>query len=355
MIRRYLGDYSGFKCTADKCPDSCCKGWEIGIDDESIDMYKFMADSGHDFFNERVDFEQACFKQDKKGDCACLRPDGLCQLQMDYGQKYLCATCDLFPRHIEEFPEVREYSLSASCPEVALSMVRMRELMDYEEKSDESVDADEYEDFNQDLYNLLLVCRHRILAVLREEDLPLLDRYSTILYFMEKVQGDIDMGLYPMEDLDQYLSDARAYKLALSFEDKKRIAGLIFEMDPLDETFVARLSEGFGKLFSSQENFDNSFEAFMNDHQTIHTTITNLSIYFIFTYFCGAVYDDYVLAQARAGIFHSLVILLIWVSMSDNGQIGQEDMAYFLYKYCRELENCTENIMLIEHFMDEID
>ena len=32
--------YSGFKCKADKCNHSCCKGWEIDIDEDTLGYYK---------------------------------------------------------------------------------------------------------------------------------------------------------------------------------------------------------------------------------------------------------------------------------------------------------------------------
>ena len=29
-----------FKCKADACTDNCCIGWEIGIDEKTLDFYK---------------------------------------------------------------------------------------------------------------------------------------------------------------------------------------------------------------------------------------------------------------------------------------------------------------------------
>ena len=34
--------YDDFKCIADNCTDSCCVGWEINIDNETMDIYKNM-------------------------------------------------------------------------------------------------------------------------------------------------------------------------------------------------------------------------------------------------------------------------------------------------------------------------
>ena len=32
--------YKEFKCIADKCPDTCCAGWKIMIDDKSLEKYR---------------------------------------------------------------------------------------------------------------------------------------------------------------------------------------------------------------------------------------------------------------------------------------------------------------------------
>ena len=37
MVPHY---YKDFKCTASKCTDTCCAGWEIIIDDETYKNYK---------------------------------------------------------------------------------------------------------------------------------------------------------------------------------------------------------------------------------------------------------------------------------------------------------------------------
>ena len=41
-----------FKCTADKCQDTCCAGWQIMIDDASIEKYKKIK-SDYILFEER--------------------------------------------------------------------------------------------------------------------------------------------------------------------------------------------------------------------------------------------------------------------------------------------------------------
>ena len=40
-MKLYAPDYyTKFACIADKCQHSCCIGWEIDIDDDTIEYYK---------------------------------------------------------------------------------------------------------------------------------------------------------------------------------------------------------------------------------------------------------------------------------------------------------------------------
>ena len=39
--------YKKFKCIADKCEHSCCIGWEIDIDEETLEKYEKLETGMH--------------------------------------------------------------------------------------------------------------------------------------------------------------------------------------------------------------------------------------------------------------------------------------------------------------------
>ena len=49
--------FDEFKCIANKCTDSCCVGWEINIDDETIDVYKNMQTTFGEKIRENITLE----------------------------------------------------------------------------------------------------------------------------------------------------------------------------------------------------------------------------------------------------------------------------------------------------------
>lgn len=110
--------YERFVCSADKCPDTCCAGWEICIDDETLSFYKGV--SG--VFGERLrasiasdDDGEAVFRQ-KNGRCPFLNDENLCDIHIALGEAHTCEVCREHPRFTEIYDGFTEKSLSVSCP-----------------------------------------------------------------------------------------------------------------------------------------------------------------------------------------------------------------------------------------------
>ena len=118
--------YDAFHCTASACRDTCCAGWQIMIDEESLDRYgKEKGEFGTRLRNS-IDWEEECFYQNDRR-CAFLNEKNLCDLYKALGPDALCDTCRMYPRHTEEYEGLRELSLSLSCPEAAKMILSCQE------------------------------------------------------------------------------------------------------------------------------------------------------------------------------------------------------------------------------------
>ena len=71
--------YDSFKCRAGECTDSCCIGWEIDIDDETMRKYENENDSLSVKLNRFTDREKQCFILTEDDRCPFLKSDGLCE------------------------------------------------------------------------------------------------------------------------------------------------------------------------------------------------------------------------------------------------------------------------------------
>ena len=71
--------YQDFVCTADKCPDTCCAGWQIFIDEESLETYsRVKGDFGIRLLNS-IDWSVGAFEQYEKR-CSFLNEKNLCDI-----------------------------------------------------------------------------------------------------------------------------------------------------------------------------------------------------------------------------------------------------------------------------------
>ena len=50
--------YKDFECIADRCRHSCCKGWEIDIDDVTLSHYESIKGDFGKRLKENISFEQ---------------------------------------------------------------------------------------------------------------------------------------------------------------------------------------------------------------------------------------------------------------------------------------------------------
>lgn len=115
------GYYSTFRCIADKCPDSCCKEWEVEVDDSAAQAYRSLPGDLGDRLRQvlRDDPEWGTVMTIENGRCPMWRSDGLCRIQAELGHDALCKTCREFPRLRHDYGSFAELGLELSCPEAA--------------------------------------------------------------------------------------------------------------------------------------------------------------------------------------------------------------------------------------------
>ena len=68
--------YDKFICTAGDCPDTCCAGWQIMIDEESLERYENEPGEFGKILRNSIDWEEECFYQNNRR-CAFLNDENL--------------------------------------------------------------------------------------------------------------------------------------------------------------------------------------------------------------------------------------------------------------------------------------
>lgn len=187
MLMRKPDYYDSFQCLMGACPDTCCAAWDIVIDEDSAAFYRSLPGE----LGERI---RAAMVTDGDGDlcfcvegghCPLLTGDGLCSIQLEFGEERVCDTCRSHPRFIEEYGWFKEAALAASCP-AALDLILSRDPI----LTETEVDEEDFvcEDVDEELLRALLPCRDRAFALLDRADLSWKERLAALLSFGSELQ-----------------------------------------------------------------------------------------------------------------------------------------------------------------------
>lgn len=360
--------YDDFICIADKCSDTCCSGWQIVINDEYLEKYKAGTEYPTINMKDYVDFKEKVFKQTDDRRCSFLRDDNLCKLCFEYGESALCKTCHLYPRHIEEFENVREETLSISCPEVARILLQRVSPVKFITK--ENDDEEEYEDFDFMFYSMLCDARDVILEILQNRSIPIDVRAGMVLGLCNDIDRRVSEGrLFSIEDLLDYVTSTDALnksieKISFFLNDSERVYKYmnrkfkkLFKLEPISYDWINLYTETEYTLYKKGEKFytekSKQFDEYMSKKDiSFDIQLEQILVYFIFTYFCGAVYDGEVYGKGKLCIYSAYYIkeLLKAAFIRNNGELSEEEIQDIVLRYSRELEHSDINLGRIEKF-----
>lgn len=104
--------YKEFHCKAGECLHTCCAGWVICIDDESLERF-----SKDPEVSDKI--EDGCFILREDGRCPFLRDDNLCEMIRKNGEGYLCEICHEHPRFYNRFDDHIEAGVGLVCEAAA--------------------------------------------------------------------------------------------------------------------------------------------------------------------------------------------------------------------------------------------
>ena len=369
---RYLKPhfYDQFVCTAGDCPDTCCAGWQIVIDEDSLERYGNEKSEFGKRLRNSIDWEEECFYQNNRR-CAFLNDENLCDLYKELGPDSLCDTCRLYPRHTEEYEGLRELSLSLSCPEAARIILSCKEPVRFlEEETDEE---DDFEEFDFMMFSQLEDTRDVLFRILQNRELPLQERMTAAEQLAEQYQICMEeQREYDIDDLlrkyekhleEGTLSECVAESLAEKGVDAasfhaydrqvKELAVLrgLERLRPewdtvLDGTEKALYQNGETAYQAICEEFHRTWGAAGERRAEWESIGEQLLMFFVYTYFCGAVYDDMVCSKMELALFSVRWIQEILVARwLENGKtLSMHDIEEISWRYAREVEHSDDNL-----------
>ena len=364
-----IPDYYGqFACTADKCEDTCCAGWQIVIDEKSLAKYKKVRGKFMFHMFRSINWKQKVFRQNKEKRCAFLNQENLCEMYKNLGKKSLCKTCRRYPRHIEEFEGVREITLSISCPEVARILMERTEpvkFLPYEKPKIE--EKEEFEDFDLFFYSMLGDARDKMIEILQNRTLTIKERIILVLGMAHDMQVRINkQEMFDCFFVIEKYSTQKAVDFVRTYIEKmnglyapKRLFQMLYELELLREDWELLLQETDAILYQNGvKNYDEirfAYETWKVEYAEVDIHMEQLLVYFLFTYFPGAVYDGEVFAKAQMAVYLTAMIEELWMARWFlNGKVLElEEMTELVYRFSREVEHSDENLKRVEQWMEK--
>ena len=368
--------YKEFSCIAGACPDTCCAGWQIVIDEKSLKKYQHLKGPFRNRLHNDINWKEHVFRQYNRR-CAFLNDDNLCDIYSEAGKRMLCDTCRKYPRHIEEFEGLREYSLSLSCPEAARILLCKKEKTHFQTAQVPS-EEENYEDFDYLLFTALEDTRDYLLEVIQNRQIPMRLRMWKLLAAASDFQLCLDRNeLFKWEEIrERHLASGfgeefttkiqkRMNQTASSHQLLKEMwQAFIPKMEVLRFGWHEFLKETLSTLYynAAEENtssansnplYQEHLADFSQAYPDWNIQEEQLLVYWIYTYFCGAVYDGEIFAKVKMAVVCTLLIHeLDMGAYLKNGRVFcLEDQIDICYRFSRELEHSDLNLNAFEDLL----
>lgn len=362
---RYLKPhyYDKFQCLASRCPDTCCAGWQIVIDEDSLEKYKKTKGAFGSRLRNSIDWQEGVFDQ-YDGRCSFLNEQNLCDIYQELGKDALCNTCRMYPRHVEEYDGLRELSLTLSCPAAAQMILGCKEKVQFLESFTE--EEDDFEEFDFLLFSQLEDVRDVIFKILQNRNLDLHNRIRAVCSLSEEFQTCIDEErAYDIDDLlSKYSENPNiSAQYEPSYESRLKEWALLNRLERLRPEWTDVLLDCREVLYSEgKEQYERicrefhcayGFESSQKESWSIMGE--QLMMFFIYTYFCGAVYDDMVISKTGIAVFSCTWIQeLVMARWMENGKkLDFADITEIAWRYAREVEHSDLNLEMLEEWLWE--
>lgn len=357
--------YDSFKCIAGDCTDTCCAGWEIVIDDETMEHYKKMTDVNGRYIMSNVDEKEGVYKRCNNR-CAFLDDNNLCQLIIRTGEENLCKTCDRYPRHFEEYGNLEEALISISCPIASKIIIDRKETDSFVCSTDNKKPATK--DVDKKLLNCLLDIRKEIYDILADRSESMSTRIKKVLAIGEWIQPYIyrferigknklvkkisDMllnkewitGYREFQDNSKYI---KHHKMIM-YEYMKMYTGLENINDKWPQMIESVMQTLYVDL--SEEEYirlKKEFDMYMKDREFEYE---HMMVYFIYAYFLGAVYDCNIQGMIKFSVVSTLIIKEMgfahWIT--HDKKLSVDEQVTYSYLYSRQVEHSDNNVLCLE-------
>ena len=277
--------YNTFKCIADKCKHSCCIGWEIDVDEATLEKYNNLQGDFSAKLKSNIEFsETPHFKLGANERCPFLNQNGLCDIITHLGEDMLCQICDDHPRFRNFYDDFVEIGLGLCCEAAAKIVLAQKDKTKL--------------NLTPEILQLPFISfREKIFDVLQDRSLPIDSRVDNML--------DLVNARLPVE-VDWY-----------------SVFDGLEKMDTAWDNYLLRIKNGI-----ETSVYNNSLD----------TAYEQLLVYLIFRHFTDCRYDG----RLKERVLFAALIYKVIKTMNTSNTV--EELIEISRIYSCEIEYSDENI-----------
>ncbi len=317
MINIKPSFYNDFKCIAGKCTDNCCIGWEIDIDDATLQKYNTLETEFGEKIREKITVSEDgsnCFKLCHNDRCPFLNDGNLCDIIINCGEDSICDICKEHPRFYNCYPNVTEIGLGLSCEEVCRLLIRKGFALT-EQQTRDVVKLTPSEEQEMLIYNKISYIRSKIFGIMAE-----------VGDYGDKIKRVISY----LEDETEEMSFVKT--------DKELISDYI-KTEPIDDEWTSYITELSGKL-SEILSFEKTI-VFTDEESKIYS---DLFCYILFRHLSKAVSDGEIMCRVCFAVESvRFIIISDLYTRFCKGEITEKDRIDNIKRWSKQVEYSEEN------------
>ena len=298
--------YTKFKCIADRCKHSCCIGWVIDVDPDTLAYYHSVTGPLGERLKKGIDEsgETAHFILGEGERCPFLNQSGLCDLIIGLGEDSRCPICTDHPRYRNFYSDRTEIGLGLCC-EAAGDLILKRQ-----EKATLVVLEDDGENEELDVPDeSLLTWREQLFAIVQDRSLTIEERAAAIL---------------------------KAAEFTIPERSLAEWAEIYMELERLEESWTDRLEELKSTDISHAPSLD------MPEWEI---AFEQLLVYFLYRQLPFALDDgEYEGRAAFCVLSYRIIRDLCCVHAVLHGSVDLDDLVEIARQYSAEIEYSDENV-----------
>lgn len=348
--------FDDFKCSADKCIDTCCKGWKITIDKDTYKKYKNISGKFGIKLKNNIEINNkdsfggyGNIKLDDKGECPFLNNNNLCEVYEELSPDDMCITCKIYPRRMNYTNDIMEKSLVLSCPEVAKIFVNQKDKMDFViEEQDELIDYEQnirHKEMPKEEYKFLFEIRSFAIEIMQYSIISIWKRFYFLIRFLEMAQEKLNQNKY--NEFDEIINQIR-----LEITDEE-IINKLGEIDKSVKVKLSYINEYIKIKFPNDlfVNFKKSYEELKKENNDIEKQwickeekfekyFSNNEIilenYLVHQIYVSFMVEDIDYNEVITKIIANYTIFKAILTLEyDKAELTDYKLIEIIYKYCR--------------------